>query len=73
MPTRRYWISPVPVYDDFGNLIDDEFIDGASNVGRWAIFTPAAWAMYGCGSLGTGRGQRYKREAGDPKFYKVEG
>ncbi len=70
--TQRYWASPVPEVDDFGVKIEDEFIDGASCVGRWAIFSPRSWLEYGCGSLGTGRGQLYQRDE-NGRFAKVKG
>lgn len=70
-----YWLSPVPDLDDFGNPIHDEFIDGATSVsvgGAWAIMTPFAWTVVGRGSLGLGKGQRYKKQE-DGKWLKVEG
>lgn len=65
------WSGPVPDIDDFGCPIVDEFIDGATRMGPWAIMTPQSHRVYGRG-LGTGLGQRYRLKA---KGYwpKVEG
>lgn len=73
MAGKRYWASKVPVKDDFGDVIGDEFIDGRANHGTaWGLFTPKSWHHYGCGRLGQGFGQRYVRDETD-KFAKVEG
>jgi hypothetical protein len=69
--TERYWIGSVGPKDDFGQKIEDEFIDGHTAMGPWAIMTPSSHRIYGFG-LGTGRGQRYERQA-DGKWLKVEG
>lgn len=69
-----YWLSKVPDLDDLGNPIHDEFIDGRVAIGKqtgWGLFIPTAYAVLG-GTLGTGRGQRYKKQP-DGKWLKVEG
>lgn len=63
----------VPKTDNFGDDIVNEFIDGRSRMGPWGFFTPASWAKYGVGLLGTGFGQRYVKREADGKFVKVEG
>lgn len=68
----RYWMGTVPAQDDFGATITDEFIDGKSWMGPWGFFTPGSWALDGCGKLGTGYGQRYKKQE-DGRWLKVEG
>jgi hypothetical protein len=74
----RFWLSKVPVLDDFGELITNEFIDGRLGYGKgrsmrpWGFFTPASWETFGCGRLGSGYGQRYEKQA-DGRFLKVEG
>ena len=79
MKTRKvYWLSEVPAEDDFGLKITDEFIDGKTIMGPWAMMTPRSWKLYGgnC-KLGLGMGQRYKLnpDATKPheKWPKVEG
>jgi hypothetical protein len=58
--------------DDFGKTIDEQFVDGKTNMGPWAIMTPSSWRLNGVGQLGLGRGQRYERQA-DDRWLKVEG
>jgi len=68
----RYWMgSDVGTKDDFGNSIIDEFIDGRTRYGSWAIMSLYSFKMYGTG-LGMGKGQRYKKQP-DGKWLKVEG
>lgn len=70
-----YWTGLVPSLDDFGNTIHDEFVDGMSGPeyrGVWGLFTPEAWQAFGIGRLGTGLGQRYRRQD-DGRWLKVEG
>lgn len=67
----RYWYMDVPPKDDFGQPIEEEFIDGATRMGPWAIMTPASHQTYGVG-LGVGKGQMYEKQA-DGKWLKVEG
>jgi len=67
----RYWVGHVPGKDDFGIPIIDVFYDGKTRAGPWAFMTPAAFANYGVG-LGTGRGQKYERQA-DGRWLKTEG
>jgi hypothetical protein len=57
------WTGKVPHVDDFGDDIDDVFIDGATIYGPWAYMTPKSHAQYGRG-LGIGRGQMYRNNAG---------
>ena len=46
--------------------------DGKTKHGPWAIMSATAWELYGCGRLGAGFGQKYRRnEAGE--FYISEG
>ncbi len=66
------WAGIVPSTDDFGNSIEDEFVDGKSKMGPWATFAPSSWELYGVGKLGTGYGQRYRKQA-DGEWLKVEG
>ena len=69
---RRYWTGDVGEKDDFGRLITDEFIDGRTMMGPWAIMAPLSWRVEGIGKLGLGNGQRYKKQP-DGKWLKVEG
>jgi hypothetical protein len=68
----KYWMGAVPSEDDFGDEIGDEFIDGRTRMGPWGLMTPQNWVDFGIGSLGTGHGQRYKKQP-DGRFLKVEG
>jgi hypothetical protein len=68
----KYWVSPVGEFDDFGNRISTEFIDGKTVMGPWAMMTPTSWRLNGIGKLGTGYGQRYRKQP-DGKWLKVEG
>lgn len=66
-----YWQSPVRERDDFDFYVGDEFIDGKTIYGPWAIMTPHSFANHGVG-LGTGKGQRYRKQS-DGRFLKVAG
>jgi hypothetical protein len=67
-----YWIgSTIGPKDDYGAAITDEFIDGKTKHGPWAILAPITYRRHGVG-LGLGRGQRYKKQE-DGKWLKVEG
>ena len=69
---KRYWRGEVPRLDNMGVPIKDEFIDGKSWLGPWGLFVPESWSKVGVGRLGTGLGQRYRKQA-DGKWLKVEG
>jgi hypothetical protein len=69
---NRYWIGDVGPKDDFGIAIDDEFIDGKTRMGPWAMMTLASWRRYGIGRLGAGCGQRYKKQT-NGSWLKIEG
>jgi hypothetical protein len=68
----KYWMGHISERDDFGKKIEEEFIDGKTKLGPWAIMTPATWRLKGVGGLGLGRGQRYKKTV-DGRWVKVEG
>lgn len=72
MTDKKYWLGAIPSEDDFGLPITDEFIDGITHYGSWALMTPRMWHINGYGKLGTGYGQRYKKQE-DGRFLKVEG
>lgn len=67
-----YWLSPVGKADDFKDKITDEIIDGKTKYGPWALMTPKSFKKHGVGKLGTGYGQRYKKQK-DGKWLKTEG
>ena len=69
--TEVFWLSRVGDLDDFGNAIHDQFVDGATRMGPWAIMTPECHSALGLG-LGLGLGQRYARQS-DGRWLKVEG
>lgn len=73
MNNPRYWVGEIGPGDDFGMPIHEEFIDGLlAGRSQWAIMSPHTWRLHGIGKLGTGYGQRYKKQA-DGKWLKVEG
>lgn len=73
MAEKIFWLSDVKELDDFGNTIDNEFVDGAMfRGGPWAIFTPAAYDVVGLGEFGLGLGQKFRKQA-DGRWLKVEG
>lgn len=71
MAKQRFWMGDVNGKDDFEKPITDEFVDGKTAMGPWAIMSPASFSEFGLG-LGTGRGQKYRRQA-DGRWLKVEG
>ena len=68
---KSVWMGGVPEKDDFGEKIIDEFIDGKTRMGPWAMMTPDTWNRMGVGKFGTGFGQKYKKVGDD--WVKVEG
>ena len=70
----KYWSSPPPQNDDFGQPIIDIFIDGKSNIGPWGFFTPESYKIYGMwpDKFGTGIAQKYQKQS-DGKWLKVAG
>jgi hypothetical protein len=72
MSKERYWMGTgIGPNDDFGKPIADEFVDGKTRMGPWAIMSPSSHRMQGLG-LGLGKGQRYKKQQ-DGRWLKVEG
>ena len=55
-----FWRGSIPSKDDFGKPITDEFVDGRTKMGPWAIMNPESFAVHG-DKLGWGFGQRYKK------------
>lgn len=68
----RYWCGRVEGVDNFGSPIKDVFIDGKTRGGPWAIMSPNSWRARGCGRLGNGSGQKYKKQP-DGRWMKIEG
>lgn len=66
-----YWVGIVENKDDFGDEIKGTFIDGRTNLGPWAIMSPASFRRYGLG-IGTGLGQKYQQQP-DGRWLKIEG
>lgn len=64
------WIGFVGEIDDFGEPIVDEFVDGATKYGPWAMMAPVTFEKRGLG-VGPGKGQRYRLI--DNIWKKVEG
>jgi hypothetical protein len=76
----RYWMSPAPVACDLVGEMpgphDDivkagEFVDGRTQMGPWANMCITCHRRHGVG-LGTGKGQRYTRQA-DGRWLKTGG
>lgn len=72
LEARRYWTGSIRQKDDFGLSVGDTFIDGKTIHGPWAIMTPSSWRSHGVGRLGTGYGQKYKKQS-DGRWLKIEG
>lgn len=66
-----HWLSPVGELDDFGNPIHDQFVDGQTRIGGWAIMSPDCHRALGVG-LGLGLGQLYTRQS-DGTWLRTEG
>ena len=60
----KTWGGHVPAKDDFQNPITDEFVDGMTTLGSWAMMSPKSFKMYGTG-IGAGRGQKYQKQGDD--------
>jgi hypothetical protein len=69
---KVYWLSAVGEVDDFGDKITDTIIDGATNMGPWALMTPRSFRYNGLNRLGEGYGQKYEKQE-DGRWLKVEG
>ena len=69
---KKYWMSPIPIHDDFGEELVDIFIDGKTKFGPWGIMTPNNYKKFGIGVLGLGFGQKYQKQP-DGKWLKIEG
>jgi hypothetical protein len=72
MSKEKYWIGTIGGKDDFGATITTDFVDGKTWNGPWAIMAPSTWKRQGCGKLGLGFGQWYRKQA-DGRWLKVEG
>ena len=72
--TKRptYWVGRLGERDDFGSPYGDTMYDGKTTHGPWANMSEASWRQHGVGRLGTGLGQKYRKQA-DGKWLKVEG
>ena len=67
-----FWLGRVPSYCQVsGTPITDEFVDGRSANGQWAIMHPETFAALGH-PFGPGFGQKYKKQS-DGKWLKVAG
>lgn len=82
MPRPEIYWNPdyLPKTDVFGEPVVDEFVNGLIRgknnlfgfASKWGIMTPASFATHGYGRLGTGFGQRYRKQP-DGRWLKVEG
>lgn len=69
---KKYWMGTISANDDFGDKIEDTFYDAKTLQGPWAIMTPKSFRLKSYGTLGTGFGQKYEKQA-DGKWLKTEG
>ena len=67
-----YWLSPLDKLDDFGVPYGNIMIDGKTRQGPWANMSESSWKIFGCGRLGTGYGQKYRKQS-DGRWLKIEG
>ena len=67
----KYWKGFVKPADAFGSSIQNEFVDGKTTLGPWAIMAPISYQTYGMG-LGIGYGQKYQKQE-DGKWLRVDG
>ena len=67
----KVWSGSPPCFCDVcSDVITDEFVDGKTKMGPWAMMCPPCHKEQGCG-CGTGKGQRYRQQGED--WVKVEG
>ena len=77
LKTKRYWRGSAPVKCDLSEHkpgkhdIGNNFIDGKTTMGPWAIMCLRCSRMYGVG-VGTGRGQHYQKQE-DGQWLKIDG
>jgi hypothetical protein len=69
---EKYWTGNLGPKDDFGRPYGDLMYDGRTNMGPWANMSHDSWMMVGVKKLGTGYGQKYRKQA-DGRWLKVEG
>lgn len=70
-PPARF--SPHPTHCDITKApLGPIMYDGRTRQGPWAIMSAQAWNLYGCGKLGAGNGQMYRR-AENGSYYLSEG
>jgi hypothetical protein len=67
-----YWHGDLGRTDDFGVPYENIMYDGRTKRGPWANMTITSWRIHGCGFLGVGNGQKYKKQA-DGRWLKIEG
>lgn len=73
---QRYLSAEKMKADDFGQAFtmkEGELVYDAKTLqGPWATMTEASYRLYGCGKLGLGHGQCYKRQA-NGQLHKIAG
>ena len=68
---ERAWVGDAPTScDACGGPIIDEFVDGKTRLGPWAIMCPDCTGPHGVG-LGLGQGRCYQRRGG--RWVKIAG
>lgn len=70
--TRRgkYWVGSRPQCDICHEAIKDQFVDGVTTLGPWAVMCPGCYGWSGVG-VGIGLGQQYQLHEG--RYLKVRG
>ena len=71
MPTKIWCGSTIKNCDLCKKEIKDQFVDGVTDFGPWAIMCMKCFLEYGIG-LGVGRGQKYKYSVDGDKWENIE-
>lgn len=70
---RPISFTPTPTHCHLtGGTIGDVAYDAKTKYGGWCIMSHQSWREHGCGKLGCGYGQKYRRGS-DGQFYLSEG
>jgi hypothetical protein len=72
MAKEVYWLGDLGPKDNWGSTYRGVMYDARTVYGVWGNMSESSWKLFGCGKLGTGYGQKYKKQA-DGRWLKVEG
>ena len=69
---RPMCFAPTPTRCNLSGMpLKDRAYDAQTKYGGWCIMSHESWVQHGCGKLGTGHGQLYRRGS-DGQFYVSE-